>query len=92
MEITAITSLAWVSTLDAMAADSEWDGTFTPQPKTVDFSIDYLRSGKPQDAYARALILRQGRRIANVSVEAWQDEHRKPFIAAHGHFLLSQPS
>ena len=90
LEITAITSLAWVAALEAMSADADWDGTFGPQPKTVDFSIDYLRSGKPQDAYARAIILRRGRRIANVRVEAWQDERSKPFIAAHGHFLLSQ--
>jgi len=92
LEITAITSLAWVAALEAMAGDADWDRSFGPQPKTVDFSIDYLRSGKPQDAYARAIILRRGRRIANVRVEAWQDERSKPFIAAHGHFLLSQPA
>ena len=90
LEITAITSLAWVTALDTMVTASGWDGTFSPQPKTIDFSIDYLRSGKPQDAYARALILRRGRRVANVRVEAWQDERDKPFIAAHGHFLLPQ--
>jgi len=92
LEITAITSLAWVAALERMTSDKKWDGSFAPQPKTVDFSIDYLRSGKPQDAYARALILRRGRRIANVRVEAWQDERSKPFIAAHGHFLLPQSS
>ena len=90
LEITAITSLAWVTALEKMETESAWDGTFAPQPKTIDFSIDYLRSGKPQDAYARALILRRGRRVANVRVEAWQGERDKPFIAAHGHFLLSQ--
>ncbi len=89
LEITAITSLTWVAALERIHSEPEWDGTFAPQPKTVDFSIDYLRSGKPQDAYARAIILRRGRRVANVRVEAWQDERSKPFIAAHGHFLLS---
>ncbi len=90
LEITALTSLAWVAALERMSADQGWDGTFAPQPKTVDFTIDYLRSGKPQDAYARAIILRRGRRIANVRVEAWQEERGKPFVAAHGHFLLPQ--
>jgi acyl-coenzyme A thioesterase PaaI-like protein len=80
--------LAWVAALERIGED--WDGTFAPQPKTVDFSIDYLRSGKPQDAYARAVILRRGRRVANVRVEAWQDERIKPFVTAHGHFLLPQ--
>ena len=90
LEITAITSLAWIAALETMTSDSQWDGRFAPPPKTVDFSIDYLRSGKAQDAYARAVILRRGRRIANVRVEAWQEERSKPFIAAHGHFLLPQ--
>lgn len=88
LEITALTSLAWVAALERIGKD--WDGTFSPQPKTVDFSIDYLRSGKPQNAYARAVILRRGRRVANVRVEAWQDERTKPFVTAHGHFLLPQ--
>ena len=92
LEITAITSLAWVAALEKLEAEPTWDGGFAPQPKTIDFSIDYLRSGKPQDAYARALILRRGRRVANVRVEAWQDERDKPFIAAHGHFLLPRPT
>lgn len=90
LEITAITSLAWIGVLERMANESSWEGDLPPQPKTVDFSLDYLRSGKPQDAYARAVILRRGRRIANVRVEAWQDERSKPFITAHGHFLLPQ--
>lgn len=92
LEITAITSLAWVAALERIDSSPEWDGSFAPQPKTIDFSIDYLRSGKPQEAYARAIILRRGRRVANVRVEAWQDERTKPFVAAHGHFLLSQGS
>ena len=92
LEITAITSLAWVAALEKLETEPTWDGIFAPQPKTIDFSIDYLRSGKPQDAYARALILRRGRRVANVRVEAWQDERDKPFIAAHGHFLLPRPT
>lgn len=95
LEITAITSLAWLAALEAIDANKKASAgseiTFLPNPKTVDFSLDYLRSGKPQDAYARAVILRRGRRIANVRVEAWQDERTRPFIAAHGHFLLPQP-
>lgn len=88
LEITALTSLAWIRALERIEAEDGWHGSFDPQPKTVDFSIDYLRSGKPQDAYARAVILRRGRRVANVRVEAWQDERTRPFVAAHGHFLL----
>jgi len=50
-------------------------------PKTVDISIDYLRSGKPVATYGRA--------IANVRAEIWQDEKTRPIAAAHGHYLLT---
>ena len=59
------------------------------QPKTVDVNIDYLRSGRPEDTFARALIKKAGRRIANVQVEAWQEARAAPIAALHGHFLLT---
>jgi uncharacterized protein (TIGR00369 family) len=58
-------------------------------PKTVDISIDYLRSGKPVDTYGRAIVTRQGRRVANVRAEIWQEEKGRPVSASHGHFLLT---
>ncbi len=60
-------------------------------PKTIDFTIDYLRSGLPRDAYARAVVNRSGRRYASVHVEAWQDNRTKLFAQATGHFLMPQP-
>lgn len=60
-------------------------------PKTIDVTIDYLRSGKPVDTFARARVVRVGRRIANVHVEAWQLERAAPIAAMHGNFLLSGP-
>jgi uncharacterized protein (TIGR00369 family) len=60
----------------------------TELPKPVDISIDYLRSGKPVDTYARAEITKHGRRVCNVRAEAWQDERARPIAALHGHFLI----
>lgn len=60
----------------------------TELPKPVDIGIDYLRSGKPVDTYARAEITKHGRRVCNVRAEAWQDEHTRPIAALHGHFLI----
>jgi acyl-coenzyme A thioesterase PaaI-like protein len=54
--------------------------------------VDYLRSGLPRDAYARATISRSGRRYASVRVEAWQDHKDKLFAQGSGHFLMPQPS
>jgi len=57
-------------------------------PKTIDFTVDYLRSGLPRDAYARARVNRSGRRYASVHVEAWQDNRSRLFAQATGHFLM----
>ncbi|OQS43885.1 PaaI family thioesterase [Chromobacterium haemolyticum] len=59
-------------------------------PKIVDFSLDYLRPGRPQTLYAKCEITKQGKRVANVLIEAWQEDRRKPVAVARAHFLLSQ--
>jgi uncharacterized protein (TIGR00369 family) len=58
-------------------------------PKIINISIDYLRPCLTRDTFARGRVIKQGRRIANVRVEAWQDSREKPVAAAHAHFLLS---
>jgi acyl-coenzyme A thioesterase PaaI-like protein len=55
-------------------------------PKTIDFTVDYLRSGLPRDAYARARVNRSGRRYASVHVEAWQDNRARLFAQAYRAF------
>ncbi len=74
MEITAISQLIL-------------DEKFTALPKPIGINIDYLRRGKPVDTYARALVFKQGRRVSNVRVTAWQEDIDKPIAALHGHFL-----
>jgi uncharacterized protein (TIGR00369 family) len=59
------------------------------QPRTIDVSIEYLRSGRPLTTFARARINKVGRRIANVHVEAWQEQRAAPIAALRGHFLLT---
>jgi len=66
-----------------------YDTSCEKLPKTVDISIDYLRSGKPMPLYGRAIVTRQGRRVANVRAEVWQEEKDRPVAASHGHFLLT---
>jgi uncharacterized protein (TIGR00369 family) len=58
-------------------------------PKTIDISVDYLRSGRPVDTYGRAIVTRQGRRVASVRAEIWQEEKAKPIASAHGQYLLA---
>ena len=59
------------------------------QPKTIDITIEYLRPGRALTTYARADVRKLGRRVANVHVEAWQEERASPVAALRGHFLLS---
>ena len=65
-----------------------WSSGNHTLPRTMNMSIDYLRSGQAQDTFARGRIIKQGRRVANVRAEAWQDDPSQPIAAVHGHFLL----
>ena len=56
-------------------------------PKIINLSVDYLRPCLVADTYARGTVIKQGRRVANVRVQAWQDSPGRPVAAAHVHFL-----
>jgi acyl-coenzyme A thioesterase PaaI-like protein len=81
MELTALAQLS--------IAQDAGGNPMARQPKPIDVSVEYLRSGRPIDTFARAQITRMGRRIANVRVEAWQTARAAPIAALHGHFLLT---
>lgn len=95
LEVTAIIELAWALTWEEMESGrldplSLAPGHLPRLPKTIDLTIDYLRSGLPRDAYARARINRSGRRYASVHVEAWQDNRSRLFAQGTGHFLMPE--
>ncbi|MDF0605962.1 PaaI family thioesterase [Neisseriaceae bacterium TC5R-5] len=66
-----------------------WHREAPEAPKIIDFSLDYLRPGRPQTLFARCEITKQGKRVAHVLIEAWQDDERKPVAVARAHFLLN---
>ncbi|NOZ41620.1 MAG: PaaI family thioesterase [Alphaproteobacteria bacterium] len=66
-----------------------WDRKINYIPKTIDITIDYLRSGQPQDCFARGHVFRQGRRFATLHVQAWQADTDKPVATAMVHFQLT---
>jgi len=95
LEVTAIMELSFGLVWGAVEAGRINADTLTAEtlprlPKTIDFTVDYLRPGLPRDAYARARVNRQGRRYASVHVEAWQDNRQRLFAQATGHFLMSE--
>jgi acyl-coenzyme A thioesterase PaaI-like protein len=96
LEITAVITLNWTYIWDDLEAGRlNLEGlppeALPRQPKTVDFTVDYLRTGLPRDAYARARITRAGRRYASVQVEAWQDNRERLYAQAMGHFVMPAP-
>lgn len=88
LEVAAIIELSWIALWEGMEGDPPTAVQAFHLPKTIDFSVDYLRTGLPRDAYARARVNRSGRRYASVHVEAWQDNRARPFAQATGHFLM----
>lgn len=79
LESTAIVQLIWMSDTPLL-------------PKTINITIEYLRTGKPVDTFARAQVTRHGRRVANVRIEAWQEDENRPITIAVAHFLTALPA
>jgi uncharacterized protein (TIGR00369 family) len=76
LELTAIFHLLWETETEAV-------------PKIVNITVDYLRSARPVDVIAAAKVTKQGRRMVNVFIEAWQDDRARPVASASAHFLVS---
>lgn len=60
-----------------------------PRLKPVNMTVEFLRGGTEQRTYAIGRVTRAGRRIANVSAEAWQDDHARPIASAWMNVLLA---
>jgi acyl-coenzyme A thioesterase PaaI-like protein len=65
-----------------------WEADTVVLPKTINVTVDYLRSGQPLDTYARGVITRHGRRVVNVQASAWQEDPGRPIALASCHFLI----
>src|SRR5882757_1722880 len=62
-------------------------GVLAP-PKPIGLTINYLRSGRALDSYAKVSIVKQGRRVVAFEAQAWQDDPARPIASAFGHFML----
>ncbi|HEY5147217.1 MAG TPA: PaaI family thioesterase [Polyangiaceae bacterium] len=65
-----------------------WESETLMLPKIVTITIDFLRSGRPLDTFAKGVFTRQGRRVVNMSVEAWQEDRARPIARANAIFLV----
>ena len=60
-----------------------------PQLKPINITVQYLSAGKQKQTFALARITRLGRRNANLSVEAWQDDRDRPIATATMNILMA---
>ena len=75
LELTALAQLA------ASAPDGH-------APRTVDITIDYLRPARAFTTYAKAEVIKRGRRVINVQATAWQESPTSPVATLRGHFVV----
>jgi uncharacterized protein (TIGR00369 family) len=61
-------------------------------PKPIGLTVNYLRSGRPLDTYARVSIVKQGRRVVAFEAQAYQNDASKPIASCYGHFKLRSPT
>src|SRR3954470_4409494 len=77
---------AFLETTAIVGVTRELGAAATPKP--IGLTVNYLRSGRAQDSYARVSIVKQGLRIVAFEAQAWQDDRSKPIASAFGHFML----
>jgi uncharacterized protein (TIGR00369 family) len=84
----AIGGLLEIAGFAALRAELAQRGTMM-RIKPVNISIEYLRGGVKLRTFAMGRVLRAGRRVANVRVDAWQADRDKPVASCWMNFLLS---
>lgn len=57
-------------------------------PEAVDFTTVFVREALVRDTWARAHVVRRGRRFVHVRVDAWQLDPSDPVAAGQGTFAL----
>lgn len=59
--------------------------------KPINITVQYLAAGKSQTSFAKGRITKLGRRSANLTVEAWQDDRSRPIATAVMNVLMAAP-
>ena len=57
--------------------------------KPINITVQYLSAGKSRESFARGRITKRGRRSANITVEAWQDDPARPIATAVMNVLMA---
>ena len=65
-----------------------WSTDAQSIPKTINFGIDYLLSCRAQDTFANVYVVKLGKRVSNLRIEAWQTTPDKPVVVATMNLLM----
>jgi uncharacterized protein (TIGR00369 family) len=76
---------AGYAVLRAALAEAERDAVLKP----INITVQYLAAGKSRTSYAKGRITKLGRRSANLTVEAWQDDRSRPIATAVMNVLMA---
>lgn len=57
--------------------------------KPINITVQYLAAGKSQTSFAKGRITKLGRRSANITIEAWQDDPARPIATAVMNVLMA---
>jgi len=82
----AIGGLLEMAAVGALLQALEAEGGAKVKP--VNVTVDYMRGGREKETRAKGTVTRLGKRVANVSAVAWQDEEDRPIAAARMNFLI----
>jgi uncharacterized protein (TIGR00369 family) len=82
--ISGLLEMAAISAIRAALIRQGSDVSF----KQINVTIDFMRGGAMQTSYARGMVTRLGRTMANVEATAWQSDPDKPIAKGHMHYLL----
>jgi len=88
--IAGLLEIAAIAAIDATLEDEGQNARSIFKPITV--TVDFMRPGLFVDTYARGEVIRIGNRVANVMVEAWQDDPARPIAAARMNLAISAPA
>ena len=79
---------AGYAALRAMLVERERDAVLKP----INITVQYLSAGKSQPSYAKGRVTKLGRRSANLTVEAWQDDRSRPIATAVMNVFMAEPA
>ncbi|NIJ07856.1 uncharacterized protein (TIGR00369 family) [Sphingomonas vulcanisoli] len=87
----ALAGLLEIAAIAAIDATLDDPAQARERFKPISVTVDYMRPGLMVETYARGEVVRIGTRIANVAVEAWQDDPERPIATARMNVAIGAP-